>query len=135
MVREAVTSRPMGAIGWAERRVGQALLGAMFVKLGFDAARSPGDRVEKAAAFGLPNPALAVRGNGAAMVAGGVALVLNKMPRLAALGLLGSMVPTTLAAHSFWEKEGSDRKAQEIQFYKNLGLMGGLILALPPKGR
>ena len=107
----------------------------MFVKLGFDAARSPGPRVEQAAALGVPNPALAVRGNGAAMVMGGAALVLNKLPRLATLGLLASMVPTTLAAHSFWEKDGPDRKIQEIQFYKNLGLMGGLILALTPKGR
>ncbi len=125
----------MGAIGWAERRAGQALLGTMFVKLGFDAARNPGPRVEQAAALGVSNPALAVRGNGAAMVVGGAALVLNKLPRLAALGLLASMVPTTLAGHSFWEKDGPDRKIQEIQFYKNLGLMGGLILALTPKGR
>lgn len=120
----------MGAIGWVERRTGQALLGAVFVKLGFDAASDPGPRVEKAAALGVPNPALAVRGNGAAMVVGGVALIVNKVPRLAALGLLTSMVPTTLAGHPFWEFEGAERKAQTIQFSKNLGLMGGLVLAL-----
>ena len=114
-----------------ERRTGQALLGAVFVKLGFDAARDPGTRVDKAAALGVPNPALAVRGNGAAMVAGGAALIVNKVPRLAAFGLLASMVPTTLAGHPFWEFEGADRKAQQIQFLKNLGLMGGLVLALP----
>ena len=125
----------MRVVDRVERRVGQALLGTMFVKSGFDAARNPGPRVEQAAALGVPNPALAVRGNGAAMVAGGAALVLNKVPRLAALGLLASMVPTTLAAHAYWEKEGPDRKAQQIQFFKNLGLMGGLILALTPKGR
>lgn len=120
----------MGAIGWVERRTGQALLGAMFIKLGFDAAREPGGRVDKAAALGVPNPALAVRGNGAAMVVGGAALVANKLPRLAALGLLASLIPTTLAGHPFWELEGPERTAQEIQFYKNLGLMGGLLLAL-----
>ena len=120
----------MGAFGWVERRTGPALLGAVFIKLGFDAAREPGPRVDKAAALGVPNPALAVRGNGAAMVAGGAALVVNKVPRLAALGLIASMVPTTLAGHPFWDLEGAERKPQEIQFYKNLGLMGGLILAL-----
>jgi uncharacterized membrane protein YphA (DoxX/SURF4 family) len=125
----------MRAVDRVERRVGQALLGTMFMKLGFDAARSPGPRVDQAAGLGVPNPALAVRANGAAMVAGGVALVLNKMPRLAALGLLGSMVPTTLAGHAFWEKEGPERKAQQIQFLKNLGLMGGLLLALTPRAR
>jgi uncharacterized membrane protein YphA (DoxX/SURF4 family) len=125
----------MGVIGWTERRTGQALLGAMFMKLGFDAARAPGNRVELAAGLGVPNPEMAVRGNGAAMVVGGAALVLGKAPRLAALGLIGSLIPTTLAGHPFWEKEGAERKQQEVQFYKNLGLLGGLLLALQGKGR
>jgi putative oxidoreductase len=126
----------MGAIEWVERRTGQALLGVMFVKLGFDAARRPGPRVEKAAALGLPlEPETAVRVNGAAMVLGGAALVLNKVPRLAALGLVGSMVPTTMAGHPFWELEGPERKAQEIQFYKNAGIVGGLVLVLTRRNR
>ncbi len=100
----------------------------MFVKLGSDAARSPGPRVEAAAALGVPLDAeLAVRINGAAMVLGGAALILNRLPRLAALGLVASMVPTTLAGHPFWDMEGTERKAQEIQFYKNLALTGGLL--------
>ena len=52
------------------------------------------------------------------------------MPRLAALGLVASMIPTTLAGHSFWELDGAERKAQEIQFLKNAGLVGGLLLVL-----
>jgi uncharacterized membrane protein YphA (DoxX/SURF4 family) len=124
----------MGAIEWVGRRTGQALLGTMFVKLGFDAARRPGPRVDKAAALGVSHPALAVRGNGAAMVAGGAALTLDKLPRVAALGLIASMIPTTLAGHAFWELDGADRKAQEIQFYKNLGLVGGLVLVVTRKG-
>jgi uncharacterized membrane protein YphA (DoxX/SURF4 family) len=125
----------MGAIDWVERRAGQALLGTMFMKLGFDAARSPGPRAEKAAALGVPNAEMAVRANGAAMVVGGAALTLDKLPRLAALGLIAAMIPTTLAGHAFWEFEGPDRKAQEIQFYKNLGLFGGLVLALKRRSR
>ncbi len=125
----------MGLVSGVGQRAGQALLGVLFVKLGFDAARSPGPRVEKAAALGIPNPALAVRGNGAAMVLGGAALTLNKLPRLAALGLTASMVPTTLAGHAFWEMKGAERKAQEIQFYKNLGLIGGLLVLMTRRAR
>jgi uncharacterized membrane protein YphA (DoxX/SURF4 family) len=125
----------MGAIGWAERRTGQALLGVMFVKLGFDAAWEPGGRPDRAAKLGLPlEPELAVRLNGAAMMLGGAALVLNKLPRLAALGLIASMIPTTLAGHPFWELDGPDRAAQQIQFLKNAGLVGGLVLALTRGG-
>ena len=125
----------MGAIHSAERRAGQALLGVMFVKLGFDAARQPGPRVEKAAALGVPlDPEMAVRVNGAAMVAGGAALILDKVPRLAALGLVGAMIPTTLAGHAFWALDGADRKAQQIQFLKNAGIVGGLLVLLTKKG-
>ena len=120
----------MGAISWTERRVGQALLSVVFVKSGFDVARNPGARVQKAEKLGLPNAELVVRANGAAMVAGGAALALDKVPRLAALGLIASMIPTTVAGHPFWEFEGADRKAQEIHFAKNLGLIGGLVLVL-----
>ena|SRR5947208_15195012 len=121
----------MGAIGWVERRTGQALLGVMFMKLGFDAARRPGPRVDKAAALPLPlEPEVAVRVNGAAMVAGGAALVLDKAPRLAALGLVGAMIPTTLAGHAYWELDGAERKAQQIQFLKNAGIVGGLLVVL-----
>jgi hypothetical protein len=38
-------------------------------------------------------------------------------------------VPTTLAGHRFWEKEGADRQQQLIHFLKNLGLVGALLLA------
>lgn len=120
----------MGAIDWAERRLGQTLLSVIFVKSGFEVARSPGPRVEKAAKLGLPNPEMAVRANGAAMAVGGAALALNKVPRLAALGLIGSLIPTTLAGHPFWEFEGAERKQQEIHFLKNVGLIGGLVLTL-----
>ncbi len=104
----------MGVIDQLERRVGQALLGATFIKLGFDAAVAPGSRVDKAAALGLPNAELAVRGNGAAMVAGGVALTFDKLPRLAAFGLIASMIPTTLAGHAFWHFDGAERKATKF---------------------
>ncbi|HEY4410607.1 MAG TPA: DoxX family protein [Acidimicrobiia bacterium] len=121
----------MGVIHWTGRRAGQALLGVMFVKLGFDAAWQPGSRVDKAAALGLPiDPALAVRGNGAAMVLGGAALILNKVPRLAALGLVAAMIPTTMAGHPYWELDGAERKAQQIQFLKNAAIVGGLLLVL-----
>ena len=71
-----------------------------------------------------------MRGNGAAMVAGGAALALYELPRLAALGLISAMIPTTLAGHAFWKFNGAERKANEIQFLKNAGLIGGLLLVV-----
>lgn len=74
---------------------------------------------------------LVVRGNAAVQVAGGTALALGALPRLSALALVGSMVPTTLAGHAYWTVEDPAARAQQrIQFHKNLAMIGGLLLAV-----
>src|SRR5699024_7321113 len=103
-------------------------LGVPFIYLGYQAAAEPGGRVTAAAELGLPEPELMVRLNGAAMVAGGAALAANVLPRWAAAGLLASLVPTTLAGHSYWQHDDEAARAnQRIQFLKNVGLVGGLL--------
>lgn len=112
------------------QRIGRVLAAAPFIVLGLDAAREPGARVDIARGFGVPEPELAVRANGAGMVAGGVAVALGIMPRLAAVGTASLMVPTTLAAHAYWRDEDpATRTANRIQFWKNVGLVGGLLAA------
>lgn len=71
-----------------------------------------------------------------AMLVGGLLLV-TPLRRPAALLLAGSLIPTTLAAHGFWKLDDpSARRLQRIQFLKNLGLLGGLLLAaLDTEGR
>jgi uncharacterized membrane protein YphA (DoxX/SURF4 family) len=72
----------------------------------------------------------AVRINGAVQLAGGTLLAIGWVPRLAALAIAGSLVPTTLAGHRFWEAdEPQTRKQQKIQFLKNMSMLGGLLLA------
>jgi putative oxidoreductase len=127
-----------GAIAMSlARQLARVLLAAPFVILGYEAAAEPGGRVDLAAALGVPSPELAVRANGAAMVAGGVALGLGVLPRVAATGLVLSLVPTTLAGHPYWQREDPGaRKADRIQVLKNVGLIGGLVaVAAAHRGR
>lgn len=113
----------------------RVLLAAPFVWLGWEAAAEPGGRVDLAADLGVPSPETAVRFNGAAMVAGGVGLASGIAPRAAALGLVASMVPTTLAGHAFWQHDDPGaRKVNRIQFLKNLGLVGGLLAVAASSG-
>ena len=110
---------------------GRALLAAMFVKGGFDTLRQPGYRPGAAKKAGIPEPELAVKVNGLAMLVGGSMLALGIAPKLAALGLAAVIVPTTYVGHRFWEIEAEgDRRMQQIHFLKNLGLLGGLLLVL-----
>ena len=72
--------------------------------------------------------------NGAVMVGAGALLALGKLPRLAALALAGTLVPTTFAGHRFWEEtDEKARKMQRIHFLKNVSMLGGLILAATDK--
>ena len=72
-----------------------------------------------------------VQFNGALQVGAGITLALGVLPRLSALLLAGSLVPTTLAGHRFWEEEEDAARAQQtIQFLKNLGMLGGLLLVI-----
>ena len=75
--------------------------------------------------------------NGAAQLLGGLLLALGKLPRVSALLLAATLVPTTLAAHRFWEEdEPGPRQQQTIHFFKNVSLLGGLIIAtLDSEGR
>jgi uncharacterized membrane protein YphA (DoxX/SURF4 family) len=66
---------------------------------------------------------------GAIQFIGGL-LLLTGLRRPAALALAGSVVPTSLAAHRFWEYHDETlRQHHQVQFLKNLGLLGGLLLA------
>lgn len=122
------------------RPAARALTGSTYVLLGFDALREPGGRVDQAgpvlAAIRKVAPLpeddeLIVRGNAAVMVAGGALLALGIAPRLSALALACSLIPTTLAGHPYWTIEDpAVRKQQRIQFHKNVALLGGLLLAV-----
>lgn len=109
-------------------RIARVALGVPFVWLGFEAAKEPGGRTALVEKAGLPDPEMLVRANGAAMVAGGAALALGIKPRLAATGLIASLIPTTVVGHAFWEQEDPvAAKAQRVQFLKNVALLGGLL--------
>jgi uncharacterized membrane protein YphA (DoxX/SURF4 family) len=82
----------------------------------------------------VPLPAddeVVVRGNAAVQVVAGAMLALGRAPRLSALALAASLVPTTLAGHPYWTIEDPDaRKLQRIHFHKNMAMIGGLLLAV-----
>jgi uncharacterized membrane protein YphA (DoxX/SURF4 family) len=111
-------------------RIARLAIAAPFVWLGAEAAADPGVRVGIAADFGVPEslaPQL-VRLNGAVMAAGGVGVGLGVLPRVAGAGLVATLVPTTLAGHSFWnDTDPMARKMNRIQFLKNVGLLGAAL--------
>jgi putative oxidoreductase len=117
------------------RTLARPLLASMFVTGGFDALRNPGGRVDAARAAGLSEPEKLVQVNAATQLVGGLALATGRLPRLSALALAGTLVPTTWVGHAFWqETDPQTRKGQQIHFLKNVSMLGGLLLAVADTG-
>lgn len=126
------------------RRVARPLLAAIFIHGGISALRDVKAHAKAAAPLldktagqlkeSLPekiptDPETLVRIDAAVKIGAGAMLAFGKWPRLAALALSGSLIPTTLSAHAFWEIQDPDqRSAQMIHFLKNVGLLGGLLI-------
>ena len=106
-------------------------LSGIFIIGGYEAFMEPTPRTKRLPNLGMSESELAVKVNGASMILGGVAMGLGIFPKLAAFGLLSALIPTTLAGHPFWnEQETATMKQQRLQFAKNLGLIGALLLVL-----
>jgi putative oxidoreductase len=115
------------------------MVASIFVVQGFDTFRHPEKVAPRAEPVVRPLadrftvvPAKtedAVRLNGAVQMVAGTLLALGRFPRLSALALAATLVPTTAAGHRFWEaEEDADRTQQRIHFLKNLSMFGGLLI-------
>ena len=115
------------------------MLASVFIVSGLDVLANPEprakaakpvvDMVASAVPFAPRDPVDAVRLNATVHLGAGVLLAAGVLSRLAATALAVSMLPTTLAGHPFWEiDEPVKRSQQRVQFLKNLGILGGLLV-------
>lgn len=128
------------------RLVARPMLASMFVVGGFNALRNAPKLAAKAEPVtetltGLADkvapdapiphdPTTLVRINGAVQVGAGLLLATGRVPRLSSAALAATLVPTTAAGHRFWEETDPAAKAQQrIHFFKNVSMLGGLLLA------
>ncbi|MFT4086885.1 MAG: DoxX family protein [Gordonia sp. (in: high G+C Gram-positive bacteria)] len=125
--------------------LGRAMTGVPYIKLGYDAATAPGQRVDTAAPLldkvrqVVPIPVdneTVVRANGAAMAVGGALVASSLAPRAGAALLVGALVPTTVAGHPFWKStDPAQRAMNQTQFLKNMAMCGGLVVIAASRKR
>jgi len=122
------------------RALARPMLASIFIVQGYDTLRWPehvSGRAEKVVGplkeriDALPdNTEQLVRINGGIQLVAGSLLAIGRFPRLSALTLAATLVPTTLAGHPYWEtKDPQERAQQRIHFLKNLTMLGGLLIA------
>jgi uncharacterized membrane protein YphA (DoxX/SURF4 family) len=120
------------------RRIARPLLAAPLIQNGLDAARHPTPRLENAAPvldrisqpLRLPRDRVQViRVAGGISAGAGILLSLGRLPRLSAVALAVTS-PLVNPDSPFWaEKDPEARRAQRTALLKNLGLLGGVLLA------
>ncbi|MEU9802279.1 DoxX family protein [Streptomyces sp. NPDC051000] len=122
------------------RKLARPLLAAPHVVGGLRTLRRPESAAEHvqplAQAVGKRVPALAgdplklVRVHSAIQVGAGLMMATGRVPRLAALTLAASLVPTALTEHAFWTVEDpKERARQRAHFLTDLSALGGLLIA------
>ena len=59
---------------------------------------------------------------------GGIALILGWKARIVALALAAFTLVATLVFHRFWEMQPDAVMANTLFFYKNVGVIGGMLM-------
>src|SRR5690606_14650718 len=133
------TNHPMSLLRYLPR----AMIGASFISSGVSTLRATADTGPPTDAdgepFGADGPSpddeQVQKAAAAVKVAAGSLLLLNKLPRLSALALAGTLAPG-MAAQPFWEMDGDRRQQAMQQFMRHLGMAGGLLItAMDTQGR
>lgn len=126
------------------RKVARPMLASIFVVGATTALKNSTGTAQKAdsvtsrlvplaqrAGIPLPSdPESLVKLNAGVQMGAALALAAGRFPRLSAAVLAASLVPTTVAGHRYWEIEDpAQRTQQKLHFFKNVSLVGGLMIA------
>jgi uncharacterized membrane protein YphA (DoxX/SURF4 family) len=109
--------------------LGRLLFVYLFVESGLTNLLRKRQQVDQAAAQDVPEPGVAVPAAGLVAVVGGISVALGLYGDLGALLIAAFLVGVTPVMHAYWrESEAAKRKAQRINFMKNVGLLGGALV-------
>ncbi|MDJ0511246.1 MAG: DoxX family protein [Crocosphaera sp.] len=101
--------------------IARIFLSAIFIKSGVSKLMSTAGTHAYMASKGLPLTWVLLIATILVLIVGGISVLLGYKSRIGAFLLIGFLIPATLIFHGSFPQE-------EIAFFKNLGLMGGLLM-------
>jgi putative oxidoreductase len=107
--------------------LGRVLISVIFLHSGVGQITDFDHNVAHVASAGMPLPQVAIGASIVVQILGGLAVLLGFRMRLAAWALFVFLIPTTIMLHRFWGIPEAQAHMVEIQFFKNLAIMGGLL--------
>ena len=107
---------------------GRALLALLFVPAGFGKIAGFAGTAGYIASKGVPLPEVSAAIAIAVELGLGLMLLVGLKARWAALGIAFFTVVITFIFHNFWAVEAAQQMQQQQAFFKNIGVVGGLLL-------
>lgn len=110
--------------------IGRLLLGGFFLFNAYNHLFKSESLAGYAKSKGVFSPKLAVIGSGLLLLFGGYTIItgVRVTAGIAALALF--LIPTTFSMHAFWKEEGQARMMDQVQFTKNLAILGAVLMLL-----
>lgn len=108
--------------------IGRALIALLFIPAGFGKIGGFAEVAGYIASKGLPLPEIGAAIAIAAELGLGVLLLVGWQARWAALGLAIFVAVITPVFHNFWAMPEAEKMMQQQAFFKNLAVVGGLLV-------
>ncbi|MEM7724188.1 MAG: DoxX family protein [Pseudomonadota bacterium] len=114
---------------------------SLFILGGTNKIANPQSAVDMMAEVGLPAPSIllwaviALELGGGLLVAAGAYVKFFRVAAVMALVLAAHTLATNVLLHDFWAREGVRAELELSLFFKNIAVMGGLILIAGLYGR
>ncbi|WP_448190838.1 DoxX family protein [Azospirillum sp. sgz301742] len=115
--------------GWQDSvlLLARLLIGAIFVQSGFGKLTGLAAFTASMEGMGVPMASVTAPVGACVEFFGGLAIVLGAWTWLAAILVAGFTVVASFIAHRFWDAPADQRMMQNIQFMKNVAIVGGLL--------
>lgn len=107
--------------------VGRLLLAMLFLPAGLSKISGFSGTVGYIGSVGLPLPEVAAAVAIVIEVGGALALIAGFGTRFAALALAAFTLVATFAFHAYWAMPAEQAMMQQLMFFKNLAVVGGLL--------
>lgn len=110
--------------------IGRVLFGGYFVMSGLTHYMKTDMLAGYAQSKGVPSSRVAVLGSGLLLLAGGLGVLLGAYVQWAVLALALFLVPVSFKMHAFWAETEPMRMSDQVNFMKNMALLGGALMLL-----
>ncbi len=108
--------------------IGRLLLAFLFIPAGISKISGFEGTVGYIASVGLPLPIVAAAGTIALEIGAGLMLAVGWKTRWAALALAAFTLLATIIFHNFWAMPADKAFVQQLMFFKNIAVVGGLLV-------